>query len=243
MTMEINKENQIHHNHLKKMARIAGLIYLAFAIFSAFGMVYVPSKLVVEGNALQTVQNIFASETLFRLGIASNLIGQVLFIFLAMQLYTILNSVNKFQARLMVVLVISAVPIMFMLILNQFGVMLISNGAEYFNVFSTEQIHAISLALIDFYNGGVLIIGIFWGLWLLPFGYLVIKSGFIPKVFGILLIVSGLCYLIDSLSFIINPSFRVIISSFITAPLALGEFAMILWLLIVGVKQKESLNN
>lgn len=224
---------------LKKTARIAGFLYLLMAVTSAFGLLYVQSKIIVAGNATLTAGNILASESLFRIGIMSGLIGQIIFIFLALALYHLLKVVNKTHARLMVALVVAAVPIMFINSLNQMGALIVLSAPDYLRAFSVDQLHALAMLFLNFYNQGVFIVGIFWGLWLFPFGYLVYKSGFLPKILGILLIINCFAYLIDSFTFLLIPSYHDIVSKYTVAPMSIGEFSMILWLLIRGVKEQK----
>lgn len=223
----------------KKPARITGLLYLLMAVASALGLLYVPSRIIVTGNAALTASNILASESLFRIGIMSGLIGQICFIFLVLALYNLLKEVNKTHARLMVALVIAAVPIMFINSLIQMGALIVLSGADYLKAFSADQLHALAMLFINLYNYGTFIVGIFWGLWLYPFGYLVYKSRFLPKILGILLIINCFSYLVDSFTFLLIPSYHDIVSKFTVAPMSIGEFSIILWLLIRGVKDQK----
>src|ERR671925_2242847 len=122
-------------NSNKKLARIAGLWYLLMAITGPIGLLYVPSKLIVPGNATATANNIMTSESLFRIGIASNLICQIAFIFLVLALYRLLNDVNQQYASLMVALVLVSIPIAFLNMLNPLAVLLLLSGSSFLSVF------------------------------------------------------------------------------------------------------------
>ena len=220
----------------QKTARIAGLFYFLFLILGIFSFFYVPGKIFVEGDALATARNIETNQLLFRFGIVSNLIGQIIFLFLVLLLYQLFEKVNKTYSRLMVILVIASVPITFVVIFNQIASLVLLSGADFLKSFSQSQLNTLSLLFYNFYNDGIIVVGLFWGLWLYPFGYLVIKSKFIPKTLGILLIIGCFCYLIDGFSFLLLPNYRNMISSILTLPMAIGEFSMIFWLLIKGVK-------
>jgi hypothetical protein len=222
-------------NSLKKTARIAGFWYLLMAITGPIGLLYVPSKLIVPGDAAATANNIMASESLFRIGIVSNLLCQLAFIFLVLALYRLLKGVNQQHASLMVALVLVAVPIAFLNMLNPLAALLLLNGAGFLTVFEPNQLHALVMIFLNLQEHGNIIAQIFWGLWLFPFGWLVIKSGFFPRILGVLLIIACFGYLAHSLTFLLFPHYEAIVSSYATMSEAIGEFSMVLWLLIKGV--------
>jgi hypothetical protein len=224
---------------LKKRARIAGLWYLAMAIVSAFGLLYVPSRIIVRGDAAATAGNILNAEPLFRLGILSVLVGQLIFVVVALELYNLFKDVNKNQARLMVALVVAAVPVMFTVALNQIGVLIVLHRPEYLKAFTLDQLNGLAGFLLDLYGHGEIIIGFFWGLWLLPFGSLAYSSGFIPKLLGILLIVGCAGYLIVSTLYVLSPASYDTVSGLTTILMSVGEPLMMLWLVVFGVKRPE----
>ena len=221
----------------KKTARIAGLLYLVVVLTGIFHLLYVPSRLIVSGNASATVNNIIASETLFRLSILGGLICYTFFLLLPLVLYKLFKPVNKNYSLLMVILVIVSVPVSFINMLNKFAVLSLISKASYLQVFETGKLQAEVLLYLNFYNNGNQIASIFWGLWLLPFGYLVFKSGFLPKILGILLMVGCFSYLFDFLGDFLFPGYgQMKISTFVTLPGSIGEIGICLWLLIMGIK-------
>jgi len=222
-------------NSIKKTARIAGLLYLALAVLSAFGLVYVPSMLIVPGDAAATANNIVTSESLFRLGFMSNLIAFTVNVFVALLLYKLLKPVNKSMASLMVILILIGLAIGMLNELNQFAALLLLGGADHLTAFTADQLQAFAALFLDIYQHGFSIAHIFWGLWLFPLGYLVFKSGFLPKVIGVLLIIAGLGYLVDFTLFFLFPDITVTISEFTFV----GEVLLILWLLIKGVNVEQ----
>lgn len=222
-------------NSRENTARVAGCLYLLMAIFSMFSMMYVDSKLYVTGDPAATVSNILASERLFRLGFASNFIGQILFLYLVHALYKLLKSVDEDQARLMVILVAASVPITCLNMLNQFAPILFLSGAGYLSPFNPAQLQALAMVSLDMQRYGVFIAQIFWGLWLLPFGFLVFKSGFFPKILGVLLMVGCFGYLIESLVMFLSPGYKVITYPGLIIS-AVAEFTCIFWFLFKGVK-------
>jgi len=220
----------------KKTARIAGFWYLLMAVTGPIGLLYVPSKLIVPGDATVTAQNILGSASLFRVGIVSNFLCQLAFIFLVLALYRLLKEVNPKHAASMVALVLVAVPIAFLNELNHLAVLLLLNGSGFLNVFEPYQLHALAMTFLNIQEQGLIIVEIFWGLWLLPFGWLVFKSGFFPKILGILLIIAGCGYVVTSFTFLLFPHYGALVEQYAAVPEGIGELAMVLWLLIKGAK-------
>ncbi len=216
------------------LARLAGFLYLFMVPFGIFGVMWVPSIIFVSGDTAATAHNIMTSESLFRLGIVSALIVQVLHIFVVLALYKLLKPVNKNHALLMVIFALVGIPIVMLNLLNQFAALLLLSGADYLTVFAADQLQALVMLFLNLHEHGFMIAHIFWGLWLFPMGYLVFKSGFIPKILGVLLIIGGLGYLIDFVTFFFIPDFDAIkMFTF------LGEVLLPLWLLIKGVNVEQ----
>ena len=213
-----------------KTARIAGFLYLLLAPLGFFGGMYIPS-LTVPGNAAATVGNIMAHAVLFRLSIFSALLTPIVTVFVALFLYKLFKSVDKNQAVLMVIFAFAALPIAMLNELNHYAVLQLLNGTNYLKVLGVDQLYSQVMFFLDLSQYGVSIAGIFWGLWLLPMGYLVFKSGFFPRVIGVLLIIAGLGYIIDTTALFLWPDLNLDISQFTYY----GEFFMLLWLLIKGV--------
>jgi len=229
--MDQSKINQ------KRTARIAGLIYFFILITGIFGIMYVPMQLIDSGNLPLTMRTILRHEFLFRAGIMSNLICQTLFIFLVLQLYKLFEQVSKHLVRTMFALVIVGVPIAFFVIFNQLFALLLLK-ADFMKTFPPQQLQSLVMAFLKMYNYGNVVIGIFWGLWLIPFGQLVYKSGFIPKVFGILLIIGGFAYVIDAFTFVLFSVYHYSITGTVVGlTSSVAEIAIIFWLLIKGVRK------
>ena len=217
------------HSSINSTARLAGGLYLAMALFAGFGIMYVPSVLLVRGDAVTTSRNIMASEWLFRSGILSHLIAQIIFIFLVLALYRLLKTVNKDHAVLMVVLALLSIPMAFFNEVNQLAVLRLLSSADA-GAFTLSQLQAQAMLFLDMRESGILVTLVFWGLWLLPLGSLVLRSGFLPKLLGILLAIAGAGYLFDSGTQLLFPGFATI-SQFTFV----GELLFPLWLLIKGV--------
>ncbi|MBS1487621.1 MAG: DUF4386 domain-containing protein [Bacteroidetes bacterium] len=220
-------------------SRIAGLIYLGVVLTGIFSLMYVPSKLINYTDATLTFQNIAASETTFRLGIAGGLLCYIFFLFLPIVLYKLLRQVNENMAKLMVLLAIISVPMYFINAQNEFTALSLVTNPTYLKGFSMEYVQSQVLFYINQYDDGMRLIHIFSGLWLFPFGYLVFKSNFLPKTLGVLLMLGCFGYLINFFGRSIIPSYSDLgISSYISLPASIGEIGTCLWLLIVGVNNK-----
>jgi len=227
-------KNRISETSPLILARVAGFLYLFSMPFAIFSIMYVPSILIVPGDAATTANNIMASESLFRSGIVSSLINQMIFIFLVLVLYKLLKPVNKNHALLMVILWLVGVPIAMLNELNQFAPLLLLSGADYLIALDADQLHAQMMFFLDLYDDGILIAQIFWGLWLFPLGYLVFKSDFLPRILGILLIIACFGYVIESFTIFLLPSFKgIALYTF------WGELLFPLWLLIKGVNVEQ----
>lgn len=231
-------------NEYKKTARMAGLWYVVLAIGAGYSWMYITKTFVAE-SAVLTVQNILATKTQYIASILLSIAGQIGFTFLALTLYRLFKNVNQIQARLMLTLVIIAVSVMFVNIIFQTSALVFLNKASYFTAFSTEQISELTTIFLHLNIIGVYVVDVFWGLWLFPLAYLTYKSTFFPKVIAYVLVISGMAYIVDSFSFIINSEVHTILRNYLSIPEALGEVVMLLWLLIKGVSisgKKEKAN-
>jgi Domain of unknown function (DUF4386) len=197
------------------LARVAGALYLSLLPLGLFGVLF--------------------SDPSSRLGIVSALLVQIVNIFVVLALYRLLKPVNKNMAALMVIFLLLGVPIAMLNELNQFAVLMLSSGADDLSVFTAGQLHALVLFFLHLHDIGINIAGIFWGLWLLPMGYLVFKSGFLPRILGILLMIGCAGYLIQSFATFLIPDFQVNIALFTFW----GEVLFPLWLVIRGVNVEQ----
>ena len=222
----------------KKIARIAGALYLVVILTGFFTLAYVPSRLIVWKDAAATFKNITASEMLFRLDIVGSLVCYISFLLLPLALYKLLKPVNKTYALLMIVLAVVSVPVSLVNLGNKFAVLSLLSEAGYLKAFEPGNLQAQVLLYLNFYSNGIQIVQIFWGLWLFPFGYLVFKSGFLPKILGILLMAGCFGYLIDFTGdFLFSDYGKMGISTFITLPASIGEIGICLWLLFMGTNR------
>jgi hypothetical protein len=224
-------------NSTKKTARVAGLLYLLAGIPAPFVLLYIPGKLIVPGNATATAYNILAYESLFRIGIAGELINAAFFLFVPLALYRLLKGVHKGLASVMVTLFAVSVPISFMNALNSIAALILARGADFLSVFDQPQRESLAMLFLRLHSQGFLGAQIFWGLWLFPFGLLVYKSGFLPRILGVLLMINCFAYLADSFTALLWPAHMHVVTQITFAP-KFGEAAIMLWLLIMGAKDQ-----
>ncbi len=217
-------------NSINRTARLAGLLYLIPWVLLVPANLFCMS-LIEPDDAATTANNILASESLFRLTVVNDLIVQAVFVVLVFLLYKLLKPVNKNHALLMLILFLVSVPITMLNELNQFAALLLLKGGDSLSIFGTDQLQALLPLFRDLHEHGMMIAYLFWGLWLLPLGYLVYKSGFIPKILGVLVMVGCFGYLIDFLTFFLFPNFATTINLYT----GYGELFLCLWLLFKGV--------
>jgi len=170
------------------------------------------------------------------MGVVADLLDQTFFVFLAMTLYLLLKHVHQSVARAMLVLVTLAAGIASLNTVFLFEGLQVATNGSYLAAFGTAGVNALVLLLLDIQHYGLLIAQIFFGLWLVPLGYLAYKSGLFPKALGVVLIVGGVCYLVDLLAAFLVPEFGQMIHGFVVIPCAIAEISMVLYLLVKGVK-------
>ena len=224
-------------NSTKRMARIAGVLYLVNGVTGFFSIIYVPHRLMVPGNAAATAGNIIASESLFRLGIASEVICAVEFIYLLWVLYRLLSGASKTHASLMVIFGLAFVPIMCMNAVSDIAALTLLRGADFLSVFDQPQRESLAMVFLGLRGYGY-DVGWIFGFWLFHFGVCVWKSRFLPRFLGVLLIAACFGYLAVSLTPLLLPSYANLVGRIANIPLTLGEPAIILWLLIKGARDQ-----
>lgn len=227
-------------NDNKKIARIAGVWYLCIAVFYTIGMIFGDKAFYIPGNATVTINNILSAVEMFRFTIVCTLIGHVCFLFLVNALYKLFKQVDVNLSRMMVLFVVVGVSISSVSCINQFVSIFLLNGSGYLSTIETTQLNALAMLFLDIHKYGANVATIFWGLWLLPLGLLIFKSGIIPKILGALMIITCLSYLVDFTLFQFAPKWISVIDPVQTAIQAGSEVLFLLWLLIKGAK--ESVN-
>lgn len=224
---------------LKTTARLAGLLYFLLAIGAIYSYMYVSAKIMVAGDIAASAKNMLANEFLYRTSIAVDVITNVLFVAVVILLYRLLRQVNNFQAKFMAALVIVAIPVSFIGESLAIVALQIFKG-NLLQSFSTEQAQDLAATFLKISSYSGQLTTFHWGLWLIPLGLLVYKSGFIPRIFGILLLINGLGYMIASFTFIVFPGSLSSVSKLVYPTYFMGEVPFILWLLIKGVKAQKT---
>lgn len=222
-----------------RRTRIAGLLYLALVGVAPLRLLVIPNKLFVHGNAAATSSNVAAHATLFRAGMAADLLAALLLLAITLVLYELFKDVDRGQARLLVVLGgILPVPIYFLNVLNDAAVLQLATGADYLVAFTVGQRASLLMLFLDLHGYGFRVNEIFWGLWLLPFGRLINTSGLFPRLLGWLLYINGAAYLASSLTGILLPQMEPTVTRMLY-PLTLGEVVVMAWFVIRGARGRH----
>jgi len=217
-------------------ARKAGLWYLAASLVGVAVLVVVPSRLIVAGDAAATAARIRTAETLWRLGIASNLTAAVMWVMVVFSLYKLFEHVDRHQARLLLILgALVAVPIMMLNEIYDVAALTLAKGGGFLAPFEPRQLDALAYLSVRMHGAGIEVASIFWGLWLFPFGWLVIRCGFIPRLLGWLLLLAGVAWVSDATAWLLFPQWADAVGN-VAAILRKGELLIILWLAIWGAR-------
>lgn len=220
----------------KRVARIAGVLYLLVGVLGGFAEGFVDPRMYVAGDAAATARNVVTSAGLVRLGVVAHLLDGTFFVFLAMALYVLLEHVNKTVARAMLVLVALATGIICLNAVFEFEGLRVATDSSYAAAFGAAGSNALVLLLLDTQHYGTLSAQVFFGLWLVPLGYLAYRLALFPRWLGALLISGGPCYLVDLLAAFLAPAFGQKIHAFVVIPCAVAEISMVVYLLAVGVR-------
>ena len=231
---------QIATTSPKRLARFAGVLYLLVAIFGGFAQGFLYPKIYVAGDAVKTAGNLIANSGLVRIGVVADLVQATIWVFLALILYRLLQHVNKSAARAMVVLTAIGAGITMLNAVFEFEGLRVATGAVNLAGFSAAGSNVLAMLMVDVQHYGLLIASIFFGLWLVPLGYLAFRSGWFPKALGVALIVGGACYLVDVLAAFLVPDFGKAIHGYITIPSIIAEVWTLGYLLVIGVNTKKS---
>jgi len=223
---------------IQRQARFAGLLYFLLALLAPLGILYVPGRVIVAGDAAATAERLRASEGLVRLGIGSELAHQAIAVFLVLALYQLFKPVHESLARHLVALgALVSVPILFVNVLNELAALILVSGADFLSGFERAQLDALAYLFLKLHGHGIDVASVFWGLWLFPFGLLVVRSRFIPRVLGYLLLVAGSAYVFGAFVILVLPSWLPVVSK-ILLPLEVCEIPIIFWLLVWGARPR-----
>jgi hypothetical protein len=216
---------------------MAGLFYLIFILTTVLAT-YIRSQFIVSGDAAATANNIVASQGLFRVGFVTELVSAVFFLLAAWALYALLKPVNKNLALLFLLLNLGGVAVECINALNLYAALQFLSGANYLAAFQTGQLQAMAMSSLDLYNNGFLIAQIFFSAWLLPLGYLVYKSHFLPKLLGLLLILDFFGNMSWFLQGFLLPDYGILAYPG-NAISFIAEISLTAWLLIMAVKEQK----
>ena len=221
----------------KMIGRLAGLAYLVVVLAGIFSLAYVPGKVTVAGDIAATIANMSEMQSLYRLGLAAFVVQMLAFIVLPLVLYRLFEPVNRTAAFWMVLLALLSVPLSFIALSHKLDALSLVTDPKFSGI-DVEMLNVnVQLALRG-YGNTLMLASVFWGLWLLPFGWLVFRSGFLPRIFGVLLMLGCFGYLIDVFTTVLWPEFGGYpLARFVTLPASLGEIGICLWLLIFSTRK------
>jgi hypothetical protein len=223
-------------NTRKHTAHFAGLLYLLWILTAVYGLLIVQPKTIVAGDASATAEKILAHEFLFRTGIVNGVLSSFIWVVLGVTLYKLFREVNESLARLLVALVIVQVPATFIMEACSIASLMVCKGSLLAS-FEIVQREEFAILLLKFNDYVTIALEMFWGLWLFPFGQLVIRSGFIPRILGVFLIVNGIAYVIHFLTHVLWPEYQQLVFRWATPVWTLGEISIMLWLLVKGCRK------
>lgn len=220
----------------QQTARLAGALYLAMGLPGAFALISMPRIFLVPGDATATASRIAAAQGLYRFGVFADLICAVFAVWMVMVLYDLFKNVDRGQARLMVGFALGMVAIGLVNTVLMAGPLVLMSGSGYLSAFDKHQLDALTLGFLGLRSQGIHVATMYWGLWLLPLGILVYKSGFLPRMLGVLVFIAGCSYVVDSMAYYFFPEYARIIANVSTLPQGAGEIGFSGWLLIKGTR-------
>jgi hypothetical protein len=226
----------------KKTARLAGWLYFVSALPAPFALLYVPGKIFVEGDPAATAERLRTLGGLLRAGIAASLVSGIIFIFAVLALYRLFKPVAEWSALAMLVLILISFPISFSSVVSQVSALHLAGGGEvpaFAAALDAPQRDALAYQSMRQFSQEMVVAQIFWGLWLFPFGICVMRSGFIPRILGILLMIAGAGYVVDSFVELTRPQLVPVVDRIMMIT-AFGELPIIFWLLIWGAKPQPA---
>lgn len=225
----------------RRTARLAGLLYLVSSLPAPFALLYVPGRLFVDGDPAATAERLRSLEGLLRAGIAVEMASSILFIFVGLTLYRLFRPVAEWPALAMLVLILISFPITFLNVLNALAARNFAGGgagAPLLPLLDAHQRAALAYQSLYLHHQAYMVAAIFWGLWLFPFGVCVMRSGFIPRFLGVLLMIAGAGYVVGSFTELALPQYKAAVDR-VTTITNFGEVPIIFWLLIWGARPRR----
>jgi uncharacterized protein DUF4386 len=217
---------------VQKYARIAGVLFLISLVAGGFGEYYIPTMLIVPTDAASTAKNIISFNSLFRLGFAAYLIEAICDVALTLILYVLLRPVSRNIALLTVFFRLVNTVLYGMAEFFYFQASLILGGSDYLKTFSPDQLNALALLSLNSYRSGAGLFLVFSGVAYVLLGYLIFRSGYLPKFLGALLALSGVGFITSNFLLVLAPAY----TSFVfLVPTIIAGLALVLWLFLRGV--------
>lgn len=212
---------------IRSLSIITGVTYLSMIPFGILGILYVPNSLLVMDDMGATIHMIQSHMQMFHLSIFASIVVQLIQILLVLMLYKLLNHASKTAGILMIAFILPAVSIAILNEANYLSISSLLSGSAYTTHFTPEYMQGLVGLLLEKHKAGVMIAQIFWGIWLFPMGYLAYRSGYIPRIIGVLLMIGCFGYLMDSLLYILNFPIGITISEYTF----IGEVLLPIWLI------------
>lgn len=230
-------------NQRKPLMHLAGICYIIIVISGIITLMYIPSELIDWKNTQLTYKNISEDMLLFRIGVFTSIICYLAYIALPLVLYKLLSLIHKNLAIAMVVLVLVSIPITFLNLTNKLDIISLLTNPTLTSLYTENEKINLTFSLLHKYENGITMASLFWGLWLFPFGLLVYKSGFLPKVLGVLLMLGSVGYCINIFGDLLIVDYSKLgIAGFISIPASVGEIGICLWMLFLGAKNSVKEN-
>lgn len=226
---------------MKRTALQAGIAYLTVVLSGIFSLLYVPSRIIDWQHPQKTYEALLDHESLFRTGIAAGIVCYIAFLILPLLLYQLLHGVHKTMATAMVALSVVSVPVSLYNLLHKWNVLVMVHDTPWKQAMPGPELFEKIMWQLEFYDNGIALASVFWGLWLFPFGYLVYHSNAMPKLLGVLLMAGCFSYLITTFGNLLNPAFKSIPGiKYLMLPASAGEIGTALWLLWMGLRPEKA---
>lgn len=222
-----------------RMARLAGLFYLITTLAGGFAEIGVRGKVIVAGDAAATARNILASEGLYRLGFAADIVAGAAYLLVTLLLYELLKPVNRSLSLLAAFFSLVGVAIGGVAALGHLAPLLLLKGAHYLAPYNVDELQAMALLALKLHNQGYLIALVFFGVYEALLGYLIIRSTFLPRALGVVIGIAGLAFLTNSFAIFLWPALPDLLNAALLAVDGIGEISLMVWLLVMGVNARK----
>ena len=221
------------------VARVGGVLYLIIIVLGVLGEAVVRGSILVPGNATATAANLRSMEWLWRLGVAGEVVLLTCAIALTLILYILLRRVSRDLALVAVLFNLVSIAIEGVAAVSLAAALFPLGSAPYLNAFSPEQINAMATLSVRSHTFGFGIALIFFGVECVIVGYLIYRSGYMPRAIGVLMEIAGVCYVVNSFALLLAPPLSSRLFPAILIPALIAELSLALWLLVKGVNAEK----